>query len=72
MAHFRGTVVGGRSEASRLGHKTTGLTTNCNTWNLGIKVEADHINGQDVFRVFKTGGSNGAISPELVTTVKSG
>jgi len=71
MAHFRGTVVGGRSEASRLGHKTTGLTTNCNTWNLGVKVEADHIDGEDVFRVFRTGGSNSHTHPELISTIKS-
>jgi len=71
MAHFRGTVTGGRSEASRLGHKTTGLTATCNAWDLGIKIEAMHIDGQDVFRVFKTGGSNDATNPELITTIKN-
>jgi len=70
MAHFRGTVKGGRGEASRLGHKTTGLTTTCNSWNLGIKVEAGNVNGQDVFRIYLTDGSRRAKLPELITTIK--
>ena len=69
MSHFRGTVIGGRGETSRLGHKTTGLTTNCNTWDLGIKVDVRFVNGQNIFKVYKTGGSNGASSPELITTI---
>lgn len=32
MAHFRGTVRGGRGEASRLGHKTSGLSVTANSW----------------------------------------
>jgi len=32
MAHFRGLVQGGRSAATRLGHKTTGLTVEAQTW----------------------------------------
>ena len=71
MAHFRGTVIGGRGEASRLGHKTTCMTTTCNTWDLGIRIEAMHVDNQDVFRVFKTGGSNGATTSELITTIKN-
>ena len=69
MAHFRGTVKGGRGEASRLGHKTTGLTTTCNSWNLGIKVDVMHVNGQDIFEVYKTGGSRKASNPELIATI---
>ena len=69
MAHFRGTVAGGRGDASRLGHKTTGLTTTCNTWDLGIKVSVRFVNGQNIFKISKTGGSNGASNPELIATV---
>ena len=69
MAHFRGIVKGGRGEASRLGHKTTGLTTTCNSWNLGIKVEAGHVNGQDVFRIYLTDGSRRAKLPQLIATI---
>ena len=69
MAHFRGTVAGNRGPASRLGHKTTGLTTTCNTWDLGIKVDVRFVNGQNIFKISKTGGSNGASNPELIATV---
>ena len=71
MAHFRGTVTGNRGTASRLGHKKTGLTVTCNGWNEGIKVYADSVDGQDVFTVYKTGGSNG-YSTKLIATVKGG
>ena len=40
MAQFRGTVQGNRSETSRLGHKTSGLVTECNGWNIGVKCVA--------------------------------
>ena len=69
MAHFRGTVNSGRSDASRLGHTSTGLTTTCNTWDLGVKVDVRFVNGQNIFKIFKTGGSNGASNPELITTI---
>lgn len=39
MARFRGTVRGGRTEASRLGHATTGLTVNAATWTHDVHVE---------------------------------
>ena len=32
MAHFRGEVQGRRTAASRLGHKTTGLRTEAQSW----------------------------------------
>lgn len=60
MAHFRGTVQGGRSEASRLGHKTTGLRVSANGWNIGVDVVLTHNSetGKDEVVVFRTGGSN--------------
>lgn len=38
MARFRGTVAGGRGEASRLGHATTGLRTIAKGWGGKIVV----------------------------------
>ena len=38
MAQYRGMVKGGRGEASRLGHKSSGLQINANGWNLGAEV----------------------------------
>ena len=38
MAHFRGTVKGGRGTASRLGHKTTGLSVTARSWSGEVRV----------------------------------
>ena len=38
MARFRGTVKGGRGEASRLGHSTTGLWTKAAGWKGNVEV----------------------------------
>lgn len=59
MAQFRATVKGSRGEASRLGHKSTGITARINGWESGITVYARHIGGHDCFIVCATGGSNG-------------
>ena len=60
MAQFRGSVQGNRSEASRLGHKTSGLTTECNGWNIGVRCYAyhDEETGKDVIKVTQTHGSS--------------
>lgn len=39
MAHFRGTIQGGRGKASRLGHKTSGLRVTARSWTDGVNVE---------------------------------
>ncbi len=38
MAHFRGTVSGGRTQASRLGHKSTGLEVTAASWQGAVSV----------------------------------
>ena len=72
MAHFRGTIKGNRSKTSRLGHKTTGLITECNGWNIGIKCIAyyDHQQDTDIILVYKTGGSNNSSNEEIIQTIK--
>jgi hypothetical protein len=68
MAQFRARIISGKgSEVSRLGHKTTGITTECNGWNVGVRVEAAHVDGQDVFTVYATGGSNGGKEERVAT-----
>jgi len=58
MAHFRGTVKGrGKTTASRLGTKDSGLVVEANGWFGGVTVEVMHVNGKDVFYVYETGGS---------------
>ena len=60
MAQFRGTLRGGRGEASRLGDKQTGPTAHVNGWHCGIEAVAHHAGGQDHFNVYATGGSGGS------------
>ncbi len=36
MAHFYGTVQGGRGEAHRAGHKSTGLVVRAKTWHTQV------------------------------------
>lgn len=40
MARFYGTVQGGRGEASRLGHSTSGLGVSAKSWNgcIGVRL----------------------------------
>ena len=57
MAHFMAKVRGRRGQASRLGDKASGIETKANGWHSGIRVEAHHRDGKDVFRVFATAGS---------------
>jgi len=72
MAQFRGYVEGSRNGVSRLGGKSRGLTVEANGWNSGIKVRALHIDGEDVFRIYKTGGSNGPVSPDILVEIVDG
>jgi hypothetical protein len=51
MSHFYGTVQGGRGEATRTGHKTTGLTTTAASWSGAIRVRLYHDNGVDCYIV---------------------
>lgn len=71
MAHFRGTVKGNRTEASRLGHKATGLEVEANGWTGGVRVELayNEKTGQDVALVTLSGGSGG-VGPHV--TIYSG
>lgn len=57
MAQFRATIKGTKGEASRLGHKNTGICAQVNGWTSGITVFASHHDGVDVFEVWQTEGS---------------
>jgi hypothetical protein len=64
MAHFRGTVKGARSEASRLGHKGTGITVVAQSWDGEIAVELWHdaAKGCDRFSVLlRPNGASGGV-----------
>ena len=75
MARFRGTVEGGRGQASRLGHRH--ITTDANGWNCGVNVDGGAARdatrpeiGVDQFTVFATGGSSESSSSHQIARVK--
>lgn len=72
MAQFRGTIAGQRGEASRLGSKNSGLVVTANGWDTGVRVVARHVDGEDVFDVFATGGSNAHRPSEHLFTITAG
>jgi hypothetical protein len=49
MAHFRAVIRGGRGEASRLGHKSTGLYGRFQTWghDVTLYMRHDEQSGED-------------------------
>ena len=61
MSHFYSGCQGGRGEATRCGHKTTGIEAYVQSDSCGIKVTAcyDPETGIDEFRVILYGGRHG-------------
>ena len=58
MAQFRAECKGGGNTVSRLGHKTTGISSHTCGWESGIKVEGYHDDDLgDIFLVYQTSGS---------------
>lgn len=53
MSQFYGTIRGGRGEATRCGHKTSGLTTNAAGWHGCIRTHVyyDEATGTDRYEV---------------------
>ena len=65
MAEFMGTVKGGRGEASRLGHKSTGLVTQACSWQGKVHVELNA--GDDgIVNAYVTLRSHGGVGRTLV------
>ena len=69
MSHFYGSMQGGRGETTRTGTKNSGLSAHVRGWDFGVKVEINHVKGENVVHVYKTGGSNGG-AETLITAFK--
>ena len=72
MAQFRATISGQRGEASRFGSKASGLRVTANGWNAGVRVIARHVDGQDVFTVYRTAGSGYSLATQEIATIIDG
>ena len=59
MAQFRAEIKGGKNmPVSRLGHKTTGISSHTYGWESGIRVEGHYDEDLgDIFLVYQTSGS---------------
>ena len=58
MAQFKAEIKGNRGSVSRLGHKTTGISSHTCGWESGIRVEGHHDEDLgDIFMVYQTSGS---------------
>ena len=68
MAQFRAEIKGGKNmPVSRLGHKTTGISSHTCGWESGIRVEGHYDEDLgDVFLVWQTTGSSSMGSSTLI------
>ena len=58
MAQFKAEIKGNRGSVSRLGHKTTGISSHTCGWDSGIRVEGHYDEDLgDIFMVYQTSGS---------------
>ena len=66
MAHFYGRVHGARGEATRLGHKSSGLRTTAASWSGAVEVELyTNSEGVDMARVSLRPWQGSGVSREL-------
>lgn len=71
MAHFIGYLNGSAAgEASRIGSAKSGIDARAQGWNVGVRVSGRVVDGEDVFEVFATGGSNASCYERHIGTVR--
>lgn len=66
MAQFIGRIRGNRGAETRLGSKQSGIRASADGWNIGAEVVAEHVDGRDVIRVYRTAGSNARHGSTLI------
>ncbi len=68
MARFYAEIQGNRGQASRMGTPNSGMWAHVRGWNVGVRVECRSDGDKDIIKVFKTSGSSGYGSGELIAT----
>ena len=67
MAQFKAEIKGNRGSVSRLGHKTTGISSHTCGYDSGIRVEGHYDEDLgDIFMVWQTSGSLGKENSTLL------
>lgn len=69
MSHFYASIQGQKGLATRCGSKSSGIVGHIRTWEFGIEVQIQHVNGKDIAYLYKTSGSNGGSDNELLICV---
>lgn len=60
MSHFYGSMAGkARTQATRCGTKSSGVSAHVRGWNVGVQTEAHHTEEGDEVRIVLTHGSTG-------------
>ena len=70
MAQFIGRVQENKQEITRLGHKTSGVRTECNGYRIGVKCVARYNEkaGRDEIEIYITNGSGyGGLHKHIAT-----
>ena len=70
MSRFYASIQGNRSEATRQGTPNSGIYGHIRGWDVGVEVEGAVINGNDVFHIYATGGSNGRRDDGPIASVR--
>lgn len=62
MAHFYADIRGGNrnSICTKTATKQSGMSAHIRSWKIGVKIAMSNVDGRDIVRVYKTGGSNDA------------
>ena len=71
MSQFYAEIQGNRGPASRGGSKASGISAHVRGWEVGVRVQVDHVGGADVVRVYRTGGSNDPDNQGLLAEFRS-
>ena len=70
MAQFFAQINAGRKIVTRLGHKTKGMVVVAQGWDIGVRVDLQHVKGSDIITVWKTGGTNRGTDKEIIVSLK--
>lgn len=71
MSHFFGEIQGNGGSTSRGGSRSSGIWAHIRGWNVGCKIVCDvNKEGLDKIVIYKTGGSNGMLTEELVAVIQ--
>ena len=70
MAHFYGEIQGSRGATTRCGTKNSGMTCHVRGWDIGVKLQVSHKDGQDYIEVRVTSGSNEKTPDKLAGLIR--